>query len=35
MYVISEQVKFDQLVIYCRIHFTVWVLKYSVRKNID
>ena len=35
MYLIFEQLKFEQFVIYRGIHFTVWVLKYSLRKNVD
>ncbi len=35
MYVIFEQLKFDQFVIYPGIHYTVCVLKYSLRKKVD
>ncbi len=35
MYVIFEQLKFDQFVIYRGIHNTVCVLKYSLRKKVD
>ncbi len=34
-YVISEQVKFDKFVIYRGIHYTVWYIGNSVRKNMD